>query len=76
MGNCSSCGSPIPDGQRVCSMYYGDPYYGRDGYYLSWLESQQQAEIERQRKEQQMMAEGQGGADSEKNDVDDLELPF
>jgi primosomal protein N' len=31
---CSSCGSPIPEGQgRSCSMCYGDVNYGRDGYY-------------------------------------------
>lgn len=36
---CYSCGQPIPDGQgHSCSMCYGDPYYGRDGYYLDWLQ--------------------------------------
>jgi len=37
MGRCASCGVSIPDGQRLCSMCYGDPFYGRDGYYLSYL---------------------------------------
>lgn len=41
--NCSSCGNPIPDGQgNSCSMCYGDPYWGKDGYYLEWLENQEE----------------------------------
>ena len=40
MSNCTMCGSSIPDNQKVCSMCYGDPYYGSDGYYLRWLEQQ------------------------------------
>lgn len=40
MPYCVDCGSEVPEGQRVCSMCYGDPYYGRDGYYLEWLEQQ------------------------------------
>lgn len=39
MANCSMCGSPIPDGQRVCSMCYGDIDYGNDGYYREWAEA-------------------------------------
>jgi hypothetical protein len=27
-------------------MCYGDPWYGRDGYYLKWLEDQDQNEQE------------------------------
>lgn len=38
MANCASCGIQIPEGQPVCSMCYGDPFYGRDGIYLQWLE--------------------------------------
>lgn len=39
MTNCTSCGLPIPDGQgKSCSMCYGDPDHGRDGYYRDWLE--------------------------------------
>ncbi len=38
MNYCRSCGSTIPRGQRVCSMCYGDPFYGRDGYYLNCLQ--------------------------------------
>lgn len=38
---CTMCGSQIPDGQRVCSMCYGDVDYGRDGLYRDYLEQQQ-----------------------------------
>lgn len=39
MAFCSSCGSYIPDDQgSSCSMCYGDPYHGNDGYYIQWLE--------------------------------------
>ena len=31
MPNCIMCGLPIPEGQKVCSMCYGDIDYGRDG---------------------------------------------
>jgi len=40
------CGPPVPEGQRVCSMCYGDPDYGRDGYYRRWLEEEAQCEEE------------------------------
>ena len=45
--HCVCCGSPVPDGQRTCSMCYGDPYHGRDGYYLRWIEEQQRTQSER-----------------------------
>jgi hypothetical protein len=49
MEYCSSCGSPVPEGQRgICSMCYGDPYYGRDGYALKMLEEQMRQDYERQ----------------------------
>ena len=39
MAYCTSCGSPIPDGQgKSCSMCYGDIDHGRDGYYRQWAE--------------------------------------
>ena len=44
MNYCKMCGSPIPDGQNVCSMCYGDVGYGRDGYYEEWARQQQQQE--------------------------------
>jgi hypothetical protein len=48
---CSSCGSPIPEGQgSSCSMCYGDPFYGKDGYYMKWIEEEEE---KRQRKEEE-----------------------
>ena len=44
MNSCRSCGAYIPKGQDFCSMCYGDPYYGNDGYYLDWLEQAQKEE--------------------------------
>lgn len=39
MPYCTSCGSPIPEGQgKSCSMCYGDIDYGKDGYYRDWAE--------------------------------------
>ena len=52
MPYCSSCGSPIPEGQgSSCSMCYGDPWYGRDGYALRELERQQEEEEHRKQAE-------------------------
>ncbi len=56
--SCISCGSPLPEdqGSSICSMCYGDPYYGKDGYYLSWLEdayNQQQEEARQEQEENQ-----------------------
>lgn len=69
MGYCTSCGSPIPDGQgSSCSMCYGDPYHGSDGYYMNYLEKQEQ-EAQRQREAER--------AEEERiqQEIDD-ELPF
>ena len=38
------CGSPIPEGQNVCSMCYGDIDYGSDDYYRQWAEKQERLE--------------------------------
>ena len=51
--SCGSCGAWIPDGQRFCSMCYGDPYYGRDGYYLAYLEDMERQAYEREQQQQQ-----------------------
>lgn len=53
MNSCSGCGSPIPAGQKSCSMCYGDPEYGRDGYYKAFLEEQERQEFEKQSEPQQ-----------------------
>lgn len=40
---CVMCGAPLPEnqGSRTCSMCYGDVDHGKDGYYRSWLEQEQ-----------------------------------
>ena len=56
MTYCSSCGSPIPDGQgSSCSMCYGDISHGSDGYYLAWGEEQLRKEEERKEYELEEM---------------------
>ena len=47
LNSCSMCGLAIPDGQRTCSMCYGDPEHGSDGYYREYLERQAQEEAQR-----------------------------
>ena len=57
MPYCTSCGSPIPEGQgSSCSMCYGDIAHGKDGYYQRWAE---EWEEERQHREQQDAIERQ-----------------
>ena len=59
MADCSSCGSPIGNDQgSSCSMCYGDPYHGTDGYYLDYLE-QQYREAEQRHEDEQRHAEEQ-----------------
>lgn len=55
MPHCTSCGASIPDGQgKSCSMCYGDPYYGKDGYYLQMLQEEAERDAwERQTQEEQ-----------------------
>lgn len=49
MPNCTSCGNYIPEGQgSSCSMCYGDPYHGSDGYYLREMEKEAEKEYEKQ----------------------------
>ena len=48
MAYCSMCGIRIPDGQETCSMCYGDPGHGSDGYYQAWLDEQQRKQAEEQ----------------------------
>ena len=47
---CVCCGSPLPanQGSRTCSMCYGDPDHGSDGYYQKFLDDQYQSEEQRQ----------------------------
>lgn len=41
MAHCVCCGSDVPEGQRTCSMCYGDIDHGKDGYYREWAERQE-----------------------------------
>lgn len=51
--NCISCGLSIPEGQgKSCSMCYGDPSYGSDGYYQAMLDQQCEEELARQYQEE------------------------
>ena len=76
MPSCTSCGSVIPDGQRVCSMCYGDPHYGRDGYYLQYIEDQMQEQMERERREQMEIETEQQTMEDKKNEEDSQNFPF
>jgi hypothetical protein len=51
MASCVQCSSRIPEGQRTCSMCYGDPDHGRDGYYREWQEEEQQRQDQRAEEE-------------------------
>lgn len=55
MANCVMCGSSIPadQGSSSCSMCYGDPGHGKDGYYQSWLDEQHRKEQEKQQDQEQ-----------------------
>jgi hypothetical protein len=68
MGNCSSCGSSIPDGQgSSCSICYGDISHGTYGYYEEWARQQdKQAEQEGWEQDQ----------DYPPNQLNDNGLPF
>lgn len=50
---CKMCGIEIPNGQKFCSMCYGDPYYGKDGYYLQMLNDEWEREQRRQQEERE-----------------------
>ena len=67
MPHCTSCGSPIPEGQgKSCSMCYGDIAYGSDGYYRDWA-IEQEREWD-QEHDEQWLEEGrtpEGGNDGE-----------
>ena len=69
MASCSSCGSPIPDGQgSSCSMCYGDIGHGTDGYYEEWARQQME-------REQEPDNDGLLGNNSS-NQMNDNGLPF
>ena len=41
MNHCSQCGIRIPEGQKFCSVCYGDIDYGRDGHYRAMVEAEE-----------------------------------
>ena len=51
MNTCKSCGIEIPNRQKFCSVCYGDPFYGTDGYLLAQM--QQDFDAQREREESQ-----------------------
>ena len=53
MSSCSQCASPIPNGQRICSMCMGDIDHGKDGYYREWAEEQIRKEQEQKEHEEE-----------------------
>lgn len=70
MEQCSQCGSPVPNGQSICSMCMGDINHGNDGHYQQWAEEQmakEQAENEAWNDQAQFEAEqnAQGQAESD-----------
>jgi len=50
MQNCVMCGAQIPDnqGSKTCSVCYGDPYHGKDGYLLRIMEDEYERELAKQ----------------------------
>jgi len=60
MNTCTMCGVTIPEGQKVCSICYGDPFYGTDGLLLAAI----QAEEERAYLQVQQTVEEDNGKDS------------
>lgn len=66
MGNCTQCGSSVPNGQSICSMCMGDINHGNDGHYENW--EQEQADNDAMNGQAQFEAEqnaqGQAEADA------------
>lgn len=54
MPYCEMCGVVVPKGQRFCSMCYGDPFYGHDGYYQDMLEREARQQQDKQEWERLM----------------------
>lgn len=52
-GQCSQCGSSIPDAQSICSMCMGDINHGNDGHYQRWAEEQERGQQEREQSERE-----------------------
>lgn len=68
---CRVCGVPIPEGQTICSMCYGDPDHGRDGHYRQMLEDmaeKQQAREAEERYAERLEEENIPTKDKKRND--------
>ena len=59
---CINCGSPLPDSHRhrTCSMCYGDPDWGTDGYMRRAME-----EDRRQQEEEEWYRQQEEASDDE-----------
>ena len=59
MSSCSMCGSALPSdqGSNTCSMCYGDPDHGKDGYYNDWINSQYEDYLNKQQEQEQQEKE-------------------
>ena len=73
MPYCRCCGVPIPEGQPICSMCYGDPYYGRDGYYLGYLNYLYEKSMEEMKYYDELMDELYAWEAANEEDIGDLE---
>lgn len=75
---CADCAVPIPDGQKFCSMCYGDMEYGKDGYYRDWymqqLEEEENGKREKEERERSEMSEWKKPINHDKDK--DLCCPF
>lgn len=56
--SCRSCGVSIHAEQRVCSVCYGDPDYGRDGLLRAMMEADMQRQWEATEAERLAETEG------------------
>ena len=55
---CKSCGISIPEKQKFCSMCYGDPEYGTDGYYKNMIEQDMLKQAEKERQQENEESDG------------------
>ena len=63
MSNCVNCGAPLPDSHRhrTCSMCYGDPDWGTDGYLRRAMEEENMSQAEEEEWERQQEEEQEEG---------------
>jgi len=61
MSSCVMCGASLPSnqGSKTCSICYGDPDHGRDGYYQQMLDEDRRRQEEEEHG-RQMAEEGRG----------------